>query len=54
VNVPHNKKRIMQKPPKPPKKPKYTLEELLEDMREEHLHGEIDFGPPVGKEVIEA
>jgi antitoxin MazE len=30
---------------------KPTLEELLEAMTEENLHGEIDFGPPAGKEV---
>ncbi len=32
-------------------KPKFTLEELLENVTEENLHGEIDFGAPVGKEV---
>ena len=30
---------------------KPTLEELLEAKTEENLHGEIDFGPPAGKEV---
>lgn len=38
---------------KPRKRLKYTLEELLEGMTEEHLHGEIDYGPPVGKEILE-
>ena len=33
------------------KKPKYTLEELLDGITEENLHGEIDFGKPVGKEL---
>ncbi len=33
------------------KKPKYTLEELLDGVTEENLHGEIDFGKPVGKEI---
>ncbi len=28
-----------------------TLAELLEGMGPEHLHGEIDFGPPRGKEA---
>lgn len=28
-----------------------TLEELLAGVTPENLHGEIDFGPPVGKEV---
>lgn len=31
--------------------PHYTLEELLEGMTEEHVHGEVDWGPPVGREV---
>ena len=35
------------------KKNKYSLEELLSDIKPENLHGEIDFGPPVGKEIIE-
>lgn len=33
------------------KRPKYTLEELLEGLTEDQLHGEIDTGPPVGREV---
>lgn len=33
------------------KKPKYTLEELLDGVTEENLHGEIDFGKPSGKEI---
>ncbi len=33
------------------KKPKYKLEELLDGVTEENLHGEIDFGKPVGKEI---
>ena len=32
---------------------KYTLEELLESVNEGNLHDEIDFGEPVGKEIIE-
>ena len=31
--------------------PGYTLEELLAQITEENRHEEIDFGPPVGKEV---
>lgn len=31
--------------------PKYTLEELLEGVTDENLHGEIDWGSSVGKEV---
>ena len=34
-----------------PQKPKYTLEKLLEGMSEEHLHSEIDWGQPEGKEI---
>jgi antitoxin MazE len=40
---------IIVKPEK--RKPKYTLEELLQNVTEENLHGELDFGKPVGKEV---
>ena len=36
---------------KPIKESKYTLEELLEGITDENLHGEVDWGPPVGKEV---
>ena len=35
------------------RKSKYTLEELLANVKPENLHGEFDFGPPVGKEIIE-
>lgn len=31
--------------------PSYTLKELLADVRPSNLHGEIDWGPPVGKEI---
>lgn len=40
---------IIVKPEK--RKPKFTLEELLQNVTEENLHGELDFGKPVGKEV---
>jgi antitoxin MazE len=33
-----------------PQKKKYTLEELLDGMTKEHLHSEVDWGDPVGKE----
>lgn len=33
------------------KKPRYTLEELLEGLTEDQLHGEIDTGSPIGREV---
>lgn len=33
-----------------PQKKKYTLEELLDGMTEEHLHSEVDWGESVGTE----
>jgi len=33
------------------KKKKYRLEDLLEGITDENLHGETDFGAPVGDEV---
>ncbi len=36
---------------KPIKESRYTLEELLEGITDENLHGEVDWGRPVGKEV---
>ncbi|MGL5939726.1 MAG: AbrB/MazE/SpoVT family DNA-binding domain-containing protein [Waterburya sp.] len=33
-----------------PQKKKYTLEQLLDGMNEEHLHSEVDWGEPMGKE----
>lgn len=35
--------------PAPP--PVYDLDALLSGVTEENRHGEIDFGPPVGREV---
>lgn len=37
--------------PKTRRRSKYTLEELLEGITHENIHGEIDMGPPQGKEV---
>jgi len=34
-----------------PRKREYTLEELLEQITPENLHGETDWGPPVGREA---
>jgi antitoxin component of MazEF toxin-antitoxin module len=34
-------------------KVRYTLEELLEGINDENLHGETDFGEDVGKEIVE-
>ncbi len=36
----------------PINKPKYTLDELLAQITPENRHDEIDFGNPVGKEVL--
>ena len=35
----------------PVKKPLYSLESLLENVREEQLHSEVDSGEPVGREI---
>ncbi len=34
-----------------PRKHEYTLEELLEQITPETIHGETDWGPPVGGEA---
>ncbi len=34
------------------RKRKYTLAELLEGVTEENKHPAVDWGPPVGKEVL--
>jgi antitoxin MazE len=36
----------------PPGQRPITLEEMLEGVTDDQLHGEIDFGPPVGQELI--
>lgn len=33
-----------------PRRPTYTLEELLQQITPENLHGETDWGPAVGQE----
>ncbi|EQA06977.1 antitoxin MazE domain protein [Glaesserella parasuis H465] len=35
-----------------PIKPKYNLEQLLSGITEDNLHNEVDFGKPVGKEML--
>ena len=35
----------------PVRRRKPTLDELLERVTRDNLHGEVDFGPPVGKEA---
>jgi len=34
----------------PRRKPRYTLEQLLEGLTPDMCHGEVCFGPPVGRE----
>jgi antitoxin MazE len=36
---------------KPVTRPVYDLDELLSQVTPENLHGEVDWGPAVGKEV---
>jgi predicted RNase H-like HicB family nuclease len=36
----------------PETRPKYRLNDLLKGCSPENLHGEVDFGPDVGREVI--
>jgi antitoxin MazE len=38
---------------KPKRRPKYSLREMLKQTRPEHLHPWIDFGPDVGREVLD-
>ena len=38
---------------KPTTRRKYRLSELLKNCRPKQLHGEIDFGPDVGRELID-
>jgi antitoxin MazE len=33
-----------------PRKLEYKLDDLLAQIKPEHLHGETDWGPPVGRE----
>jgi antitoxin MazE len=37
----------------PRKRPKYSLREMLKQCKPEHFHREIDWGPDVGREVID-
>ena len=32
-------------------KPKITLDDLLKGVTSENVHGEVEWGPPVGKEI---
>jgi len=38
---------------RPQGRPKYRLKDLLRNCKPSQLHGEIDFGPDVGREVLE-
>jgi antitoxin MazE len=37
----------------PRKRPKYSLREMLKRCKPQDFHGEIDWGPDVGREVID-
>lgn len=37
----------------PQTRPKYSLREMLKHCKPEHFQGEIDWGPDVGREVID-
>jgi hypothetical protein len=37
----------------PAARPRYTLDELLAPVTPDNLHGEVDFGPPVGREILD-
>jgi antitoxin MazE len=49
VEITVHDRTIMIKPVR--EKRKYDLDELLAGVKPTHLHGETDFGGPVGKEV---
>jgi antitoxin MazE len=51
VELSPNNGRIVITLPKRIRRRKYKLKELLRGITPENRHGEIDFGPPVGKEV---
>ena len=37
----------------PRKRPKYSLREMLKKCKPGHFHGEINWGPDVGREVVD-
>ena len=37
---------------RPTRRPKYRLKDLLKGMKPRQLHGEVDFGPDVGRERV--
>ncbi|HUG92836.1 MAG TPA: AbrB/MazE/SpoVT family DNA-binding domain-containing protein [Planctomycetaceae bacterium] len=37
----------------PRRRPRYRLKDLLKNCKPHQLHGELDFGPDVGREVID-
>lgn len=36
----------------PVRRSKYTLEELMAGITDENIHEAVDFGPPVGRELL--
>jgi antitoxin MazE len=51
VELSSDRGRLVITPLKRTRKRKYSLKEMLRGITPENLHGEIDFGPPVGKEI---
>jgi antitoxin MazE len=49
INILLSKGRIILEPVETPE---FDLDEMLAQIKPEHLHGEIDFGEPVGKEIF--
>ena len=49
INILLSKGRIILEPVSAPE---FDLDEMLAQIKPEHLHGEIDFGAPVGKEIF--
>lgn len=41
------------KPVKVPRRKRYTLDELLKGVTPENVHPEMDYGPDVGREIME-
>jgi antitoxin MazE len=51
VELSSDRGRLVISPLKRTRKRKYSLKEMLRSITPENLHGEIDFGRPVGKEI---
>ena len=51
INVTSNGGDLILSPRRRRRRPKYTLQELLSKVTPQNIHPEIDWGPPVGKEI---